>query len=78
MSRSRLQVVTRILLVSGLLTLLLGLAVVCGLAWGATGGGIRAMLDTMLGGGMSDNTAAMINEALAASVESAIRYFEEL
>jgi cobalamin transport system permease protein len=59
-SRPHVSVVTRIILVSTILAVLLGLAIICGLAWGSTGGGVGAMLKTIFSGGAQDETAAMI------------------
>jgi iron complex transport system permease protein len=53
-------VITQIFIVSVVLMILLGLAIICGLSWGATGGGIDAVLKTIFGGSASDETAAMI------------------
>lgn len=60
MSIRHYKVVTQIIIVSVALTVLLGLVIVCGLAWGATGGGIGAMLKTLFSGAAQDDTTAMI------------------
>lgn len=60
MSVQHFQVVTRTVIVSLALAGLLGLAIIAGLSWGATGGGVGTMLRTIFSGALQDDTAAMI------------------